>query len=121
MSGLDELTREELIERIKARHKEIEVLKCEVDMLRSILTGGGSGSSAAPFVKPNRQQRREEERKARKKRTQSFARKRDIPTETVEHAVDRCPECSGKLSGGWVHSSRQIIEIPDTPALLNIK
>ncbi|MDM8000369.1 MAG: IS66 family transposase [Dehalococcoidia bacterium] len=115
MSGLADLTREELIELINAQHQEIEALKGEVEMLRSILTGGGSGSSAAPFVKPNRQQRREAERKARKKRSQSFARKRDVPTETVEHAVDICPDCGRKLSGGWVHSRRQVVEIPETP------
>lgn len=112
---MDKPTYEELVKRIETQQQEIDALKAEVEMLRSMLTGGGSGSSAAPFVKPSRQERREAERKARKKRSQSFTRKRDIPTETVEHTVDSCPDCGRKLSGGWVHSRRQVIEIPETP------
>lgn len=112
---MDKPTYEELVQKIEAQQQEIAALKAEVEMLRNMLTGGGSGSSAAPFVKPNRQQRREAERQARKKRSQSFSRKRDVPTETVEHTVERCPDCGRKLSGGWTHSRRQVIEIPETP------
>lgn len=115
MSGLDELTREELIQRLESQQLEIDALRAEVEMLRSLLSGGGSGSSAAPFVKANRQERREQERAQRKKRKQSFSRKREIPTEVIEHAVDFCPDCGKKLRGGWVHSCRQVIEIPHTP------
>ncbi len=112
---MDKRTYEELVERVRSQQEEIDALRAEVEMLRSMLTGGGGGSSAAPFVKPSRQQRREAERQARKKRSQSFARKRDIATETVEHAVECCPDCGRGLSGGWVHSRRQVIEIPETP------
>lgn len=110
---MDKPTYEELVARIEAQQQEIDALKAEIEMLRSMLTGGGS--SAAPFVKPNRQQRREAEKQARKKRSQSFGRKREIPTETVEHALETCPDCGRKLAGGWVHSRRQVIEIPETP------
>lgn len=115
MSDLDKLSREELIEIILRQQQEIEDLKAEVTMLRNMLSGGGNGSSAAPFIKPSRQQRREAERQERKKRKQSFARKRDVATREVYHAVDRCPECSRKLSGGWVVGKHQTIEIPQTP------
>jgi transposase len=110
---LDELTREELIQRLVSQGLEIDALKAEIEMLRNMLTGGGSGSSAAPFVKPNRQQRREAERAERKKRKGAFSRKRDIPSEFVKHAVETCPDCGRKLSGGYVHARRQVIEIPD--------
>ena len=116
MSGLEKLSRKELIEIILRQHQQIEDFKAEIDMLRDKLSGGGKGSSAAPFIKPNRQQRREAERQERKKRTQQFARKRDIPTEEVRHAVDVCPDCGRKLRGGWEHCHRQVIEIPDAPA-----
>lgn len=112
---MDKPSYEELVAENALLKERLATLEAELEMLRSMLTGGGSGSSAAPFVKPNRQQRREAERKERKKRTQSFARKRDTPTETVEHAVDHCPDCGRRLSGGWVHSRRQVIEIPETP------
>lgn len=115
MDKYADLTREELIQSLELQHQEIEALKAEVEMLRSMLSGGGSGSSAAPFIKPSRQQRREQERAQRKKRKQSFSRKRDVATEVIEHAVAVCPDCGKKLSGGWVHSRRQVIEIPQEP------
>jgi transposase len=98
---VDERTREELIaqnEVLRAENAELKQrlsdLTAEVEMLRDKLSGGGNGSSAAPFIKPNRQQCREAERAERKKRKSSFVR---------------------KLSGGWEHARRQTIEIPDTP------
>lgn len=115
MSGLDKLSREELIQRLEAQHQEIDALRAELEMLRNMLSGGGKGSSAAPFIKPNRQQRRSAEREERKKRKHSFVRKRDVPTEEVRHCVEHCPDCGRKLNGGWEHSRRQVIEIPDTP------
>jgi len=120
---VDERTREELIaENARLRAESVELkekigaLEAEVEMLRSMLSGGGNGSSAAPLIKPNRRQRREAERRERKKRNQSFGRKRDIPTEEVRHVLERCPDCGRRLSGGWEHSRRQVIEIPRTPA-----
>jgi len=115
-------TREELIaenEALRTRLAELEnrlsELSAEVEMLRDKLSGGGSGSSAAPFIKPNRQQRREAERAERKKRKHSFGRKRDVATEEVRHVVEHCPDCGRKLSGGWEQSRRQVIEIPQAP------
>lgn len=112
---MDKPTYEELVALVESQRQEIEALRAEVEMLRSMLTGGGNGSSAAPFVKPNRQQRRDAERQAKKKRPQSFGRKLDKPTERVEHRLERCPDCGRKLSDGWGHRSRQVIEIPEMP------
>jgi hypothetical protein len=112
---VDTRTREEVIAENTALRERLALLEAEVEMLRSMLSGGGKGSSAAPFVKPSRQQRRDAERAERKKRKQSFARKRDVPTEIIEHSISVCPDCGRKLSGGWVHARRQVIEIPETP------
>ena len=113
---MDTRTRVELIAENALLRENVAALEAEVEMLRSMLSGGGKGSSAVPFVKPNRQQRREAERQERKKRKKSFGRKRDIPTEEVPHAVENCPDCGRKLSGGWEHARHQVIELPDTPA-----
>jgi len=112
---VDERTREELIAENGVLKQRVSALEAELEMLRSMLSGGGSGASAVPLVKPNRAQRREADRAKRKKRKQSFVRKRDIPTEEVPHVLDRCPDCGRNLSGGWEHSRRQVIEIPLTP------
>lgn len=106
---------EELAAENAMLRERLAALEAEVEMLRSMLTGGGNGSSAAPFVKPNRKERREADRQARKKRQSSFGRKLDKPTERVEHRLEKCPDCGRKLSGGWVHARRQVVEIPETP------
>ncbi len=119
---MDNRTLENLIvqnEALRAENEELKQqlseLSAEVEMLRDKLSGGDGGSSAAPFIKPNRQQRREAERAERKKRKQSFGRKRDEATEEVRHAVENCPDCGKKLSGGYEQSRHQVIEIPRTP------
>jgi DNA-directed RNA polymerase subunit N (RpoN/RPB10) len=127
---VNELSREELTARIAALEAENAALGCEnaqlrqqldelaaeVEMLREKLSGGGKGSSAVPFIKPNRAQRRAAERAERKKRSQSFVRRRDIPSEEVRHALERCPDCGHELTGGWEAGRRQVIEIPREPA-----
>jgi hypothetical protein len=113
---VDELTREELISTVLGLQERVAALEKENAELRARLGIGGGASPGAPeWVKPNRRERREQERAERKKRKQSFVRKRDEATREVHHAVENCPDCGRKLSGGWTHSKRQTIEIPDTP------
>ena len=85
MSGLDELSREELIALVQELHsakleltEQVAELAKEVAALRSQLPGGGAG--VPEWVKPNRSERRTADRAERKRRKQSFVRKRDIPT-----------------------------------------
>ncbi len=51
----------------------------------------------------------------RKQRPHGFARVRMAPTQRVEHAVEFCPDCGTQLVGGWVHRTREVIEIPVSP------
>jgi len=57
-------------------------------------------------------------RAARKRRPLNFARRRDVPTETVTHAVDCCPACGLALAGGAVVARRQIIAVPLAPVTI---
>lgn len=130
MGYVDKQTREDLISQNKALCAEnaalraslaelenrLSELSAEVEMLRDKLSGGGGGSSAAPFIKPSRQQRRAAERAERKKRKQSFVRRREPATEEIRHALDYCPDCGHKLTGGHEQSRHQVIEIPREPA-----
>lgn len=113
---MDGLSREELISIVVELREQVASLEKENAELRARLgMGGGSKASAPEWVKPNRAERRAAERTERKKRKQSFARKRDVATREVRHAVENCPDCGRKLCGGWVVSRRQTIEIPQTP------
>jgi len=55
------------------------------------------------------------EKKARKKRLpeQNGVRRRETPTQIVEHRIDTCPTCSFRLGGISLARSRQVIELPD--------
>lgn len=67
-----------------------------------------------PFVKANKS-KPIEKKKDRKKRASehNHARRREEPTRTVDHALDRCPECNYKLQGKSVDRTRQVIELPE--------
>ena len=99
-----------------ALRAENAALRAENKQLREELEGKGGPPS---WVKPNaalaNKKAKEKEQKERKKRTQSFTRKRETPTKTVRHAADNCPDCGRALSGGWEHSRRQVIDIPEAP------
>ena len=118
MSGLDGLSREELIgivlgqaATIEELTRRVEALEAELEKLRP---GGGASAAPAPdWVKPNRKERRAE---GRKKRKSSFVRRKAVcPTKVVCHAPETCPDCNRKLSGGWVHRTREVIDIPSVP------
>jgi hypothetical protein len=67
-----------------------------------------------PFVKPARPAK--EPKRPRKRRAVNFARRRDVPTRVVEHALDTCPGCGAALAGGEVVRRRQVLHIPRVPA-----
>lgn len=113
---VDELTREELISIILELRERVAALEKENAELRAKLgMGGGSKGPTPEWVKPNRAERRAARFGERKKRKHSFARRRDKVTRQVLHAVESCPDCGRRLIGGWVSSTRQTIEIPETP------
>jgi len=124
VSGLDELTREGLIALVlelytteQAQQKRIAelqaIVQSQVERIAELeeevgrLRGGKS--SAALCIKPSVPRK---EKRARKKRKQSFSRCRLPATRVVHHAVECCPDCRRRLSGGsvkWVH---QVVDIP---------
>jgi hypothetical protein len=73
-----------------------------------------------PFVKPNKPPR-PEPKPLRKKRDarHNQARRREPPTQTLEHALERCPDCNYQLRGHSIDYTRQIIELP-APAPVEI-
>lgn len=125
------LSREELISLCRALYRENQELRSLVAILTQRLseleiqiaelrsgappTDGTADSANAPppFVKANTP--KPSEKKARKARSQPAFRPLDKPTSFVEHTAERCPDCGRKLTGGWLHRTRQIIEVAPRP------
>jgi transposase len=132
-SVLEAMSREELLALIRQllrinaeQQKRIEFLEQELARLRGVPASGQTSSSQTTagqtssgktskdvpaFVKPNVKKDRTQPKAPRKKRSHGFARRREEPTQTVDHAAEQCSGCGRKLSGGWVHDRRQVLEI----------
>jgi transposase len=65
------------------------------------------------FIKPNTPARTDP-RPPRKKRDarHNQARPRETPTRSVDHVLDRCPDCQYQLHGTSVDYTRQVIDLP---------
>ena len=129
MMDFDALSKEELIRLLKSALSSNKQLKSDIDSLTGKVSEleriierlmGGPPPPPVPkpkpalpaFVKPNVKRKPLEERK---KRPQGFARKKQEPTHTEIHFPKTCSCCNRKLSGGWLHATREIIELPITP------
>ena len=71
------------------------------------------------FVKANVKKPQAGEKQPRKKRDPKHnrARRREEPTQIVEHRITSCPVCSNRLGGVSVARRRQVIELPPPPAI----
>jgi hypothetical protein len=94
---------EATLKRLEARIQELE---------RRQEKGGPRGM---PGLKPTATPERSATSKPRKPRPHGFARPRAVPTQTVAHALDRCPDCGTTLGGGSVKRTREVIELAPTP------
>ena len=131
MSGLDELTREELIELVVKLHETVQALQAEVAQIAELKATVArqaerileleeevarlrcGGSSAQLCIKPSVKSK---EKGPRKKRKHSFARHKLDATQVAFHAFDECPECARKLSGGHEKWRHQVVELPQVRA-----
>lgn len=126
MSGLDKLTREELIGLVNTLYETVQRQQAEITELKATvqrqaeriseleeevarLRGGRPGVEFC--VKPSVPKK---EKQPRKPREQSYARGRRVATRVVYHAVEQCPNCNHKLVNGHVKWSHQVVELPET-------
>lgn len=109
--NLSAASREELIAVILRLRDENSRLKHELNLLRHRLEQLQKKTPTDPplHFKPSVDIKPKGERS---KRTVNFGRKRDVPDLIVNHAYRRCPDCGGKLYGGWLKSRRQVIDLP---------
>jgi hypothetical protein len=123
VSGLNELTREELTALVLKLHETVGLqAKCIVELEAVVQTQAerisaledevsklGGPKSKPAWVKANASKK---EKGPRKKRLQSFARHNLPVTQVQYHVVENCPDCGRKLSGGSVKWQHQVLEIP---------
>ena len=120
MKDLQTLTKEELVvlltqalATIEAQQARISALEQEIARLTDASAPPPSAKPTPPaFVKPNAKKRPS---KPRKKRSHAFVRKRQKPTQTVTHFPPTCYGCGRKLTGGWLHRVREVLELPQAP------
>ena len=91
----------------------IDQLEKRVAQLEGRAKSGGSGRM--PGLKPKGDREPSQPKKPSQRRPHGFARARMTPTQRVEHALDRCPDCGTGLAGGWVQRTREVIELPQAP------
>jgi len=106
----------ELQPEVAALRVRVSELEAENERLRKMVSGQGPPKPPAlsdlpHFVKPNRP-KQPKDKKHRRQRDCGYSRPLSEPTRTEEHALERCPDCGHKLSGGWLHDEREVIDIP---------
>jgi len=114
--------RMELLQIIAQQERTIAQLQAELAALRAEHArldarpkeSESAATRAAPaFVKPNRPKRATDQ--PRKQRAKGYARRRDQPTQRVEHALEQCPRCGCTMRGGSVKRTRQVLHVPVVP------
>lgn len=104
----------ELEAEVVALHVENVALRAENMQLREELAKKGDPPSWAKPKTP-----KPETPTVRKRRDRGYGRACCAdPTATLEHAVDVCPDCGQPLSGGWVYSAHEVIDLPIQPATI---
>ena len=101
---------EEEVKRLRQELAEAHILiaklQAELEHLRA---------DPPPCIKPNTTKAKDKgEKKERRKRAkdQNGARRREIPTQIVQHTIEQCPDCHYPLSRRLLANRRQVIELP---------
>jgi len=73
-------------------------------------------TSPPPWAKANRVQPEGSRKTTRRQRApeHDHGRRQSTPTQIVQHAYERCPDCAYALAGSSVARRREVIEIPRT-------
>jgi transposase len=110
---MTERTLEEEVMQLRAELAEaralIAELRAELDRVRN------EKADPPPFIKPNTPKSKSSaDKQLRRKRAkeQNGARRRDTPTQTIQHKVEHCPTCAYPLRHARLAGQRQVVELP---------
>jgi hypothetical protein len=125
MAPIDDLTRDELMALVHTQAAVIERLQATITRQEARITElerrleKGGGPRGMPGLKPTSPASESPPPpKPRKARSHGFARPRSIPTATVTHVLDQCPDCGTSLGGGSVKRTREVIDL--APAAVEV-
>lgn len=110
---LEQADRATLVTLIRRLREQLAAAQAQVGMLTARVADLEQ-RDPPPWAKANRP-KPPQPQPARKKRGRNFSRRVEVPTETVTHAVDACPDCGAALRGGRVRYRRQVIDLPEAP------
>lgn len=119
MDPYDALDRNQLLALVRAQAACVAELTATLKRLEARIQelerrGEKGGPRGLPGLKPSSASQPPPP-EPRKHRAQGFARPRAQPTQTVDHALDQCPECGTALGGDSVKRTREVIELAPTP------
>src|SRR5437867_3320329 len=103
----------QLREELAKAHALIAQLQTELEGLRKQLAERGDNTSFS--VKPNTPISKDKSGKQprhKRAKEQNGARRRDIPTQTIQHRLETCPTCAYPLRHARLAGQRQVIELP---------
>jgi len=114
-----ELPRDELISILQEFRQVVRDLQTEVATLREenarLREELAKKGDPPPWAKPKTP--KPATKPDRKRRGHGYGRACvAAPDHVVEHAVDVCPDCGQALTGGWIYSSHEVIDLPVQPA-----
>jgi transposase len=108
-----------LDEEVAALRAENAWLRAELAAAQARIADLEKRKTPAPgFVKANTE--RKERAEPRKKRApeHNAGRRRAEPTQTMQHAYERCPDCGYVLRGASVERTREVIDLPPPPPVV---
>lgn len=98
---------------------ENQVLQARVAELEQQVAALAAKKAPPPaWAKPNKRgkgKRQAGEPRRPRAGEHNHARSRGVPTRTVQHAYEQCPDCGYRLRGGAVQRRREVLEIPAAP------
>ena len=111
---------EQLEEQLRQALERVRVLEEQLSVAHKRIEELEKQKTAPPaFVKANVKKAPAGQKKPRQKRDpkHNHGRRREAPTQIVEHPISTCGQCGSRLGGVSVARRRQVIELPPPPAV----
>src|SRR5919198_2627861 len=108
-----------LDEEVAALRAENAWLRAELAAAQARIADLEKRKTPAPgFVKANTERKERSEPRKKRAPEHNAGRRRAEPTQTMQHAYERCPDCGYVLRGASVERTREVIDLPPPPPVV---